>query len=239
VYDRVRAKSNSDLVSVLETDVIFLCLPEDAVEDFFLNNLPGRFGHTNFVLKSTVPVGTTRRLREKYDLLNLVHSPEFLTERTAVIDAMMLRINIIGVPTGKPLAHDDSQDWLYNLYDNRFPQTPVHWMSSDESEAVKLFTNAFFATKVSVFNEFREFADKMGLDWDTVVNGMLADGRIHPLHTQVPGPDGKRGFGGKCLPKDLMMLCQQMVNANTPTLILPAVLARNKQIDRRDVNANG
>ena len=85
-------------------------------------------------------------------------------------------------------------------------------MSSDESEAVKLFQNSFFAVKVAFWNECNQLASKLGLDWQVVMNAILADGRISPSHTNVPGPDGKYGFGGECLPKDLASLASQMIN---------------------------
>ena len=202
VYDRLKSLSTHDLITTLESELVFVCLPENCVDPFFDYNVPENRRHANYVLKSTVPIGTTRRLAKKYGLPNLVHSPEFLTERTAEYDAAHPRVNIVG----------DAYFWtgpsgccgaLSKLYVNTFPDVPLLCMSSNESEAVKLFTNTFFAVKVAAFNEFRCLADKLGLDWDTVVGGMLADGRIHPMHTQVPGPDGKRGFGGRCLPNDL------------------------------------
>lgn len=104
---------------------------------------------------------------------------------------------------------------LNRLYKSRFPGVPLYMMTSDESEAVKLFTNGFFAVKIAFFNEVRALADKLGLDWERVLGGVLSDGRISHNHTQVPGPDGQRGFGGACLPKDLANLIQCLYDAET------------------------
>lgn len=221
VWDVVPEKATHSLNEVLRSDIVFLTLPTpqkagslecdlSTIEDF-CNMLGGSVPNGNYVLRSTVPIGTTKALRKKYSLPNLVHSPEFLTARCAVTDAMLPARNIIGwkfagkewwecSPCGKILE---------SLYLDRFPGIPVHTISSDESEAVKLFCNAFFATKIAFFNEINLLSEKMGLDWPTVLNGMLSDGRISHSHTQVPGPDGSYGFGGACLIKDLAMLGHQ------------------------------
>lgn len=202
----------------LRCDIIFVCLPEGEIDGFFNmvrarieGPIPeGGWCSRNFVLKSTVPIGTTRRLREQYGLVNLVHSPEFLTERYALHDAQNPSQLIIGFP-GKVSGQPGRPYCLLNeLYHARFPHAPIRLMSSDESEATKLFLNAFFAVKVSFFNEINSLASALGLDWDVILQGMLGDGRICPSHTQVPGPDGQYGFGGKCLPKDLYQLIRHL-----------------------------
>jgi UDPglucose 6-dehydrogenase len=188
------------------SDIVFVCLPETNLDEFF-NALMGQkeIGQ-NYVIRSTCPIGTTKRIRHQYGVYNLVHSPEFLTERCAVTDAQLPSRNIIG----KSHLLCDCGGILLQLYKSRFPSVQTLLMSSDESEAIKLFTNAFFATKITFFNEIYELSQKHGLDWNTVLAGMLSDGRISHSHTQVPGPDGKMGFGGKCLPKDLLTLISDM-----------------------------
>jgi UDPglucose 6-dehydrogenase len=248
VSDDLPERSTHNLIVTLASDIIFICVPEDRVEDCFEEMLMHKtevHRQRNFVLKSTVPIGTTRRLTEKYSLPNLVHSPEFLTSRCAMTDAQMPARNIIGVP----FPHRSADDWklftgnnraaqeLGILYATRFPGVVAHLMSSDESEAVKLFTNGFFAVKIAYFNEIRALADKLGLRWDKVLAGMLSDGRIAHSHTQVPGPDGKFGFGGKCLPKDLETLIIQLDGVDSSgaqAAVCRAVLYRNEKIDRKD-----
>ncbi len=233
VYDVLPERSTSGMLDILLCDLIFVCLPEAAVEEFFAA-LAG--SPANFVLKSTVPIGTTRRLAEKYRLQNLVHSPEFLTARCAMTDVQMPARNIMGI-VQKDFG-GNCPDMLVELYERRFPGVPVYLMSSEESEAVKLFTNGFFAVKIAYFNEIRALADRLNLDWDAIRVGMLSDGRIAHSHTQVPGPDGKFGFGGGCLPKDLEMLIDQ-IEENNPndhhslhSSVTRAVCHRNNHIDR-------
>ena len=222
------------MTMVLAADIIFVCLPTPqddpmyAVREFF-RDLPADARGCNFVLRSTVPIGTTRRLREEFNLPNLVHSPEFLTARCALVDAQMPSRNVIGAPDGRPSECDGA---LLELYCTRWPHVPVVALTSDESEAVKLFQNAFFAVKVSIWNELRAFADERKLDWDRVMQAILADGRIHPSHTNVPGPDGQRGFGGACLPKDLAALIAQMDDAKLQHGVCRAAQDRNDYLDR-------
>jgi UDPglucose 6-dehydrogenase len=249
-WDKEKTRTTHTLLGTLGSDVTFLCLPtpskEDgscdltAIEGFFQevrgNYVTNTTIESNLVLRSTVPVETTKRLAEEYNLPNLVHSPEFLTARCATLDAQIPSRNIIGYPGtrdkegyfGYPMAGGSVPlATLANLYAARFPSTPIHYMTSDESEAVKLFQNSFFATKIAFWNEMREFADKKRLQWDTVLNAILADGRIHPSHTQVPGPDGKRGFGGACLPKDLSSMIAQFFDSHVSPELLVAVSRRN------------
>ncbi len=233
VYDIVKEKATHCLGFVLACDIVFVCLPtpqkKDSLEcdttcvEDFLASLPDDCLTQNYVLRSTVPIGFTKKMREKYSLPNLVHSPEFLTARCAVNDAQLPARNIIGGYGNKdeslrPQIDAETNDYpchtlLEKLYQSRYPHVPIHCMTSDESEAVKLFQNSFFAVKIAFFNECNQLAKKLGLDWQAVMNAILADGRISPSHTKVPGPDGLRGFGGTCLPKDLASLVTQMTMA--------------------------
>jgi UDPglucose 6-dehydrogenase len=222
VFDPIRERRTHDWDTVLDSDLVFICVPEDKVEGLFSPHIFGAREEINLVLKSTVPVGTTRRLREKYGLVNLVHSPEFLTARCAETDARIPAMNVIGVPP-ESLAGTR----LNQLYTARFPGTSTKWMSSDESETLKLALNSFFAVKVSFFNELYQFCNKCGVDFETVRAGMLADGRITAHHTRVPGPDGEFGYGGACLPKDLQTLAMCMAEVGEVPVMLSAAKARN------------
>lgn len=229
VYDVQKQRATHTLLEVLECDLIFICLPTpqsadgsadiSAIEQFCANHR----GYTkNFVLKSTVPIGTTRLLRERYELPNLIHSPEFLTARCAFTDAQMPSRNIIGAP-----GNCECAIFLKELYQTRFPGVPVLRMYSDESEAVKLVLNSFFAVKVGFFSEVNALAEKLDLNWNRIMEAVLADGRIAYSHTRVPGPDGKKGFGGTCLPKDLSNLVTVIEAAGLPASITRAARERN------------
>lgn len=210
-------------------DLVFLCLPTpqktgtheldiSAIHDVFrlikMNNYSGELQRINFVLKSTVPIGTTESLHKEYQI-KISHSPEFLTERTAYEDAQMPAVNFIGLPEDMrecflPAESSTSRSLLYNLYKSRFPGVKVNELSSNETEAIKLITNAFFATKITFFNEVYQLCNKLSISWEDVRSGILADGRISHSHTEVPGPDGGMGYGGKCLPKDTIQLMRHI-----------------------------
>lgn len=249
VYDQQKVRCTHSIEQLLlpgvcgldKLDLIFICLPEDKIEVPFLANLPyGWDRNANLVIKSTVPIGTTRRLREQYQLPNLVHSPEFLTARCAVADAQLPAQLIIGEPAMRRMSFCPPdmpvitpRPWttcgcmLRDAYYKRFPGVPIRFMTPDESEAVKLFLNSAFAVKVAFFNELNLLAEKLGLDWQRVLEGMLGDGRITNSHTKVPGPDGKYGFGGACLPKDLKQLCDLLEDNELGSFVCKGAYCRN------------
>lgn len=242
-YDEDPHRQTHRLVDVLdESDLIFVCLPTPQYEDgscdtsvicrFFGALDPMHRGARNFALRSTVPVGFTRWLSKMFNVSNVVHFPEFLTARTAVEDAANPKRLIIGVPRYNNGVQEAAECALRELLASTFREVRQHLMSSDESEFVKLMQNAFSAIKVAAFNEFRRFADLSFLDWKRCLSALLAGGWVNPMHTQVPGPDGKRGFGGACLPKDAANLAACMRDAGIAPVMIEAALARNSQIDR-------
>lgn len=250
VYDIRKEKATHSVDDALASDVVFICLPTpqregslecntDVIEDF-LNGVGGsaKYRNANLVIRSTVPIGFTRRMREEYGLANLCHSPEFLTARVALIDAQMPGRNIIGIPKGAPFFGGEGYNRigtpLRDLYLARWPHVPIHVMRSDESEAVKLYTNTFFAEKVSAFNEFQHDAALRGLDWQAVRAAILAGGCIHPSHTVVPGPvSGEFGYGGACLVKDTANFIDCAIKAGGEPAVAMAAHTRNQTIDRK------
>lgn len=233
VHDVREQLSTHQLHDVLDCDIIFLCLPTPqiqggkshnlaAIHTFLSSDIPRE---ASYVLRSTVPVGTTKRLRSQYGLENLIFSPEFLTARCSVVDSMIPARNIIGGKVCRAALD------LTQLYEGRFPGTPLYVMGSDEAEAVKLFLNGFFATKVAYWNECRDLADVLNLNWESVMKGVLSDGRLTPNHTQVPGPDGKRGYGGTCLPKDISSLWQQMQENGVQSKTIWGAMSRSRRGD--------
>jgi UDPglucose 6-dehydrogenase len=230
IYDTDSLKCVHSLETVLASDIIFICLPEGAVPGFFPEKPSEVDAKRCYVIKSTVPIGTTKALQKRHGLDNLIHSPEFLTARCSFTDAQIPSRNIIGIPS--EISYGASE--LHELYHQRFPQVPIFSMSSNESEAVKLIQNSFFAVKVAFWNEMKGLSDKLGMDWNNILDGILSDGRIETSHTQVPGPDGKKGFGGFCLPKDLNELTAFIAQKGLCNLVTSAAAIRNRQIDRRE-----
>jgi len=235
VYDVDPRKATHAIEQTARADVCFVCLPTPAKKggglcleaiNLFAEWAGKNRKNGNYCLRSTVPVGTTTWLREYYGLVNLVHSPEFLTARCALADSLVPGRNVVGGPAcpGKTAAEA--------LYRDRFPGVPVHSMTAEESEFVKLMTNGFFAVKVAYFNEVRAYCDAARLDWDRVLAAVLADGRIAHSHTKVPGPDGLYGFGGTCLPKDLGQLIKTLDDARQHAAVTVTADFRNRVYDR-------
>ncbi|MGL6095395.1 MAG: NAD(P)-dependent oxidoreductase [Fimbriiglobus sp.] len=247
-HDKVKMPFYSTLEeTVRNSDVVFLCLPTpaavpdpgeepdnpsagtldlSAVYDV-CDRLRTIDPDGNYVLRSTVPIGTTEYMKTFFGLKNIVHSPEFLTARTADWDAAEPAVNVVGKPGDWGPGEQCGEHPVVRLYRGRFPGRPIHPISSDESEAVKIFQNSFFAVKVAFFNEIKALSDRYGMDWEYVREAMLADGRINPLHTEVPGPDGLAGFGGACLPKDLACLVGMIDAVGLYSAVTSAAAARN------------
>jgi len=205
-YDIDPKKSTHSLGEVANCDFVFIAVPtpmenveggkadlsivEKALSDAVKANINP---DTVFIIKSTIAIGTTRKLSEKFGVKRLIHSPEFLTERTADIDFITPARHIVGG------LDDDANKAVEDLYNYRFPSIRCHVMGPEEAELVKYVANCFFATKVMYFNEMKLISDELDLDWEKIMDGTVADGRIGKSHHDVPGHDGDGGFGGKCV----------------------------------------
>lgn len=214
VFDKDESRRSHSLKETLDQDIVFVCLPTpmslsqqgkcdlSIIESFFAEASKLNPDCT-FVIKSTVPVGTTSRLQKKYDKLKILHSPEFLTARTALLDFITPSRNIVGYPKDFYSNLHAVPNKVVELFEKRFPGVKTFLMDSDSTEMIKYVANCFFATKISYFNEVKLLCDKIDLDYDQIMEGVLSDGRIGISHYQVPGHDGKLGFGGTCFPKDI------------------------------------
>lgn len=235
VHDAVPERSTHTLREVLECDLVMVCLPTPQKEGLLecdlsaVHNFCGKVGQTrtNLVLRSTVPIGTTRRLWKDACLPNLIHSPEFLSEKTALEDAANPPRCIVGCPS----FPSPCGSVLFRLYQHRFPKAEILPMFSDESEALKLFDNTFGAVKVSLFNEFKSLADKLCLSWGNVLDGLLAGRRINPIYTKVPGRTG-HGWNSHCWNKDTANLLDCFERAGLDAPVIRAARARNEE-DRK------
>ena len=239
VYDVDRNRSFNTLEEVVEQEFIFVCLPTPMrkdgscnlsilekffqdIEDMDLDILKER----TFIIKSTVPIGTTKRLAEKHSLTWIVHNPEFLTARNAVHDFKVAQRTIIG---GDSLLTSRVSQ-LYWGYLHFGEDHKIIQCSSDESEAIKYFSNTFLAYKVAYFNKVYDTCQKLGMDYKYVRDGITTDRRIGTSHTKVPGIDRDRGFGGTCFPKDLNSLILQMEKHDINADLLREVLKYNEEI---------
>jgi len=220
IFDVDPVKATHDLLEVLSQDFIFVCLPtpmkENGEQDIsYIENFFSNIGLYNtdaiFILKSTVLPGTTKQLTDKFNF-NIVFSPEFLTEKTAKLDMLTQSRIIFGGDRELCLK-------VLELFMARFGKKHYIITDSTTAEFTKYMANTFLAVKVSVVNEFYRMANELGVEWNDALEGFVSDPRIGNSHTQVPGHDGKLGFGGTCFPKDinaLITLGKELgVNMNT------------------------
>lgn len=232
IYDIDESRRTHDYDDVISCDYVFVCLPtpmthtEGGVCNLsFVENFFDDIGDSDsiFIIKSTVPIGTTKKLSEDYPRLKIVHNPEFLTAVNAEYDFIHSDRHVIG---GKQYILRDVQ----KLYKICFPNIPVYTMNSDESEATKYFANCFLASKLMIFNEMKILCENLGtIDYSKVIDGVVSDSRIGKSHTMVPGPDGEYGFGGTCFPKDINALITTMKENGMDPLVLESVWEQNKK----------
>ena len=112
-------------------------------------------------------------------------------------------------------------------------------MTNKEAEMIKMFKNCFLATKVSFCNEMSLFCEHKGINYENVRRLAANDDRILHSHTTVPGPDGKRGFGGTCFPKDTSSLRYEIKQSGLEPYIMNAIIERNEKVDRPEKDWNG
>ncbi|MGH6879618.1 MAG: UDP-glucose dehydrogenase family protein [Hypericibacter sp.] len=180
-------------------------------------------GYTVIVTKSTVPVGTGRRVAEiirevRPDAqFDVVSNPEFLREGSAINDFMRPDRIVIGTETER------ARDVMRRLYRPLYLiETPIVFTGLETSELIKYAANSFLATKITFINEIADLCEKVGADVHDVARGIGLDGRIGRkfLH---PGP----GFGGSCFPKDTLALVRTAQEADAPLRIIEQVVASN------------
>lgn len=226
-------------------DVIFISVPTPMNKDgsCYLNIIHSvlqdlrNINYNKFiVLRSTVPAGTC-------DDLGVYFMPEFLTEKNFINDFINNKdwiFGLCGTDGEKDQQFKQQISKLFSLAhkNDRIKYNNLSFVTNKEAEMVKMFKNCFLATKVSFCNEMHQFCENKGINYENVRKLAANDDRILHSHTKVPGPDGGKGFGGTCFPKDTSSLRYEMRRAEMQPYIMNAIIERNENVDRPEKDWN-
>ena len=220
-------------------DCIFVCVPtppaaDGTVDTSIVESVLAAIGKSEcaVVLKSTVPPGFTEAESQKIGR-EITFNPEFLTAANATKDYANQNHTILGVHDTGRLTN---QEYLITqVIGEALPHTVIVHTSHTVAEMTKYARNCFLATKVAYANEIWGACYALGISYDEVRSLMVMDSRIMDSHLQVPGPDGKFGFGGACFPKDTVGLHRVLNTLEVPKELLEGVITSNLKVRNRIV----
>lgn len=234
IYDKNEQLTTHTLSKTINcTDLIFVSVPTPSNIDGSINidTLESLLSEINLkqkndgiiLIRSTVTPGTCDYFQNKFQNIDIVFNPEFLTERNANEDFLNQDRIILG-------GNNNKTRRVAEIFQLRFPNTPIIKTDFKTAELIKYMNNCFFATKISFLNKMKLVANKIDANWDDAINGFSLDSRVGKSHNDVPGHDGKLGFGGSCFPKDLQAFIHFMKELDLDPSILEAVWSINLNV---------
>ena len=231
-YDKY--KDSNTLEECLQSDILFICVPTnldniskeydkkelyDSIKMLSDNNYQGIV-----VNKCTVEPLNITELSKKFTNIKLVNNPEFLSSDTAFEDFHNQKHIVLGKTDN---IEEKDFNKLKIFYEEKYPQAEISICSSTEAEYMKIFCNSFYAVKIQFFNELYLSCKKNNCDYNVIKDMMIKNGWINSMHTNVPGKDGKLGYGGMCFPKDTNALLTFLKQQDTNHRILEACIEEN------------
>lgn len=242
IYSYDKYKKIGTFNSILETDILFICVPTQYSEikleynkDELHNTLIllHRNNYSGLIInKCTVEPLTTENLAVQYQL-KIIHNPEFLSAKTNIEDFINQTQIVIGTTS---LIDNTDLELITNLYSQYFPNSIQSICNSTESECMKLFVNNFYSVKIQFFNELYQLCTKLNINYELIKKIMIKNNWINPMHTQVPGPDNKLSYGGMCFPKDTNALLQFMKKNDCICDILESCIKERNSIRNDTIN---
>jgi len=233
IHDPVRGTNLEDVTN--NCDIAYVAVPtpqmknsgecDTSIVEDVLSKLPDGF---RVIIKSTVEPGTTQRLHSKYPKLKIAYSPEFLVERRHLEDFKNQEIIVVGT------HHKEIADLVFQHHKIAgvlLESAELFTVTPTEAELVKYTINTFYAWKVIFSNQMYDICSKMGEDWN-VVKDIVTIGKRQPIGPTHLNPimGLKRGFGGKCLPKDSMALIRLAEKLNCKYEMMNALHEDNNRL---------